>query len=346
MKILFLSANHYFPQLIGGTETSTHDTCLALAAGGHTPRVLAAMKPRGALSFGLRLRRHLLRDPWPADRHLGYEVFRVWDVIGALPALVEKLDPEVLVVVKNHAPLIAAARATGRRCVVYLHSVDFCDFSREPGLGFIANSEFTARRLHERFGFEATVIPPWIEPARYATETSREVALFVNPTRSKGVETVFALARLRPDIPFLICESWPLAPEHKAACLARAAQLGNVRWQTPTREMRRVYARARVLLVPSEIDEAWGRVVSEAQASGIPVIASDRGGLPEAVGPGGLVIEGQAEDALARYHAALSRLWDEPAAYRDYSQRAAMHARREAVQPALMIEKFLGALAS
>lgn len=43
-----------------------------------------------------------------------------------------------------------------------------------------------------------------------------------------------------------------------------------------------------VLVVPSLWQEAWGLVATEAQLRGIPVIASDVGGLPEAkryVGP-------------------------------------------------------------
>ena len=54
--------------------------------------------------------------------------------------------------------------------------------------------------------------------------------------------------------------------------------------------MAREYAQARILLVPSVWEEAWGRVVTEAQLSGIPVLASAIGGLPESVGPGGILV--------------------------------------------------------
>ncbi len=56
-----------------------------------------------------------------------------------------------------------------------------------------------------------------------------------------------------------------------------------------TMDTRSVYAATRVLLVPSQWKaETWGRVASEAQFSGIPVLASDVGGSPEAVAPGGV----------------------------------------------------------
>ncbi len=46
----------------------------------------------------------------------------------------------------------------------------------------------------------------------------------------------------------------------------------------------------RILLVPSVTQEASARVVAEALVNGIPVIASERGGLPENCGRGGFII--------------------------------------------------------
>lgn len=53
-------------------------------------------------------------------------------------------------------------------------------------------------------------------------------------------------------------------------------------------DMEPVYDNVSVLIVPSLWQEAWGIVATEAQLRGIPVIASNVGGLPEAkryVGP-------------------------------------------------------------
>lgn len=50
-------------------------------------------------------------------------------------------------------------------------------------------------------------------------------------------------------------------------------------WGTPGS----VYANAKLLLAPSRWHEAFPRVVLEAQALGIPVVASARGGIPEAI---------------------------------------------------------------
>jgi glycosyltransferase involved in cell wall biosynthesis len=55
--------------------------------------------------------------------------------------------------------------------------------------------------------------------------------------------------------------------------------------------------------------EQFGRVVVEAQASGVPVVASASGALPDVVGESGLLVPPDDPVAL---HAALRRFLDEP----------------------------------
>ena len=68
-----------------------------------------------------------------------------------------------------------------------------------------------------------------------------------------------------------------------------------------------------VLAVPSVTTDGWveqfGRVVVEGQASGVPVVASDSGALPDVVGETGLLVPPSDPTALA---SALVRLLDEP----------------------------------
>jgi glycosyltransferase involved in cell wall biosynthesis len=73
------------------------------------------------------------------------------------------------------------------------------------------------------------------------------------------------------------------------------------------------YRRFDVLAVPSVPMPGWleqfGRVVVEAQASGIPVVASASGALPDVVGEDGLLVPPRDPSAL---RSALVRLLDEP----------------------------------
>ena len=63
--------------------------------------------------------------------------------------------------------------------------------------------------------------------------------------------------------------------------------------QLPKNELQKLYSRADVVVVPSIVQEAFGRVALEALVSGTPVVASSRGGLPEIVEDGvtGLVVD-------------------------------------------------------
>ena len=62
-----------------------------------------------------------------------------------------------------------------------------------------------------------------------------------------------------------------------------------------------VYRSATVAVVPSVFPEALGLTSLEAQASGVPVVVSSAGGLPETVRPGesGIVFENGDVDGLA-----------------------------------------------
>ena len=90
------------------------------------------------------------------------------------------------------------------------------------------------------------------------------------------------LSRRRPDIPLLLVEG-----AGKASFLP---QLGidlsgvkNLRIMPNTPDPRQFYAVTKLLLMPSLMENA-GFVAMEAMTNGIPVLASNRGGLPETIG--------------------------------------------------------------
>jgi glycosyltransferase involved in cell wall biosynthesis len=113
---------------------------------------------------------------------------------------------------------------------------------------------------------------------------------------------------------------------------------GNVEWGARVADMREVYGRARFVLAPSAWEEPWGRIATEAQVSGIPVLASDRGGLPEAVGPGGILLD--PEGPFDRWIEALSALWDDPEVLHRYGEAARLHSARPEIQPERLAGRF------
>ena len=65
------------------------------------------------------------------------------------------------------------------------------------------------------------------------------------------------------------------------------SDLSNLNRMANTPEPRDFYRVSRVVLMPSLWRESLGRVTVEAMANGIPVLASDRGALPETLGDAG-----------------------------------------------------------
>ena len=82
--------------------------------------------------------------------------------------------------------------------------------------------------------------------------------------------------------------------------LAGRLRVGSrVHYVGPRRDVHRVMEAADVVLVPSVWDEPFGLVAAEAQLVGVPVVASDRGALPELIGEGRLGLVAPAGDAAA-----------------------------------------------
>lgn len=76
-----------------------------------------------------------------------------------------------------------------------------------------------------------------------------------------------------------------------------------------TERLVRYYAEATIVVVPS-IYEGFGLPAGEAMASGVPVIATDGGALPEVVGDAGVQVPVKDSDAIA---AAIESLLEDPA---------------------------------
>jgi glycosyltransferase involved in cell wall biosynthesis len=81
-----------------------------------------------------------------------------------------------------------------------------------------------------------------------------------------------------PDVGFAVVPGWGTTTEDRRAL----ERLGNVRFLPNARYIDEVLARTRVLLMPSLWYEGFGLIVMESMLRGIPVVASDSGGLVEA----------------------------------------------------------------
>jgi len=337
LRVLFATDHIHFPQGGGGAERNTHELCLALRGQDVLPAVSCSLRADHSwLSWRNRIRRKLPPGhEFIEDSVCGYPVFRGWrqDRVGEV---VRRFRPDVVVVQSTHPEnLLRALAPCGVPVAVYFHEVEEIGHLAAlagSGLTVLANSDFTAARLLEVCGLRCRVVLPLIDPRSYRVETHPGRVLFVNTVPRKGLDIAFGLAERRPDIPFDFVLSWILPPERVAQLSARASAAGNIVLHPPTRDMRRLYARAKIVLAPSQWEEAWGRVATEAHVNGIPVLGSDRGGLPQAIGPGGLVVP--ADAPIETWLAALDRIWNDPS---PYIAQAKTYATRPEIQPETIV---------
>ncbi|MGU3390547.1 glycosyltransferase [Sphingomonas sp. M1A8_2b] len=347
LRIVFASGNGYLPEFSGGVQSSTDHLVRQCNAAGHRAWVLAALFGLGPAGLASRIKLKFSRSAVATDHRLGYPVMRAWSPWIAAGDVMRKVRPDVVLVQCQHAVRIGKAFAAhDAPLVVYLRNVEFSELDGDPndlpGALFIANSQFTAGAYKARFGIDSIVIPPLIDSDRYRTQTTREFVTFINPDPKKGLAKALEIAAACPTIPFLFVESWTLSGERLTEMTRVLKDLPNVTFQRRVDDMRTVFSRTRILLAPSQWEEAWGRVASEAHCSGIPVLGSNRGGLPEAIGPGGTVLDYDAP--LEKWVSALRELWSDDDAYRKYSDAALGHMQRPEMNPERQFEKFLSVL--
>jgi glycosyltransferase involved in cell wall biosynthesis len=352
MKILFASKRPPYPFFQGGAARSAHYLLSELVSTGHA-RCLAVGDARYAIS-GWRMPEAVdhaalgiiavNQDGENPSLDCGYPVRLLGGLGEDLPKLIDDFDPDVVwTQLEGMEDVARIASRAGRSVVLYLRDAeDRPELLRsvaETGCCFVCNSEFMAARVRRLTGRGAGVIYPSLESSFGVRGDPDGFITMINPHHVKGVETFLAVARALPTQRFLLVESWILDPPALATLQQRLAGQPNVTFMRRVADIGEVYARTRLLLVPSLWEEAFGRVAIEAQSCGIPVLASRRGGLPESVGDGGLCVDDYVNPAA--WVTAILGVVESEDRYRLLSARALTHAAGEPFTTAHAARRFL-----
>jgi glycosyltransferase involved in cell wall biosynthesis len=261
--------------------------------------------------------------------------------------VLDRFQPEILLTYGGHPAsreLMRRARAKGAAVVFHLHNFAYNDRRGfEDVDAVIFPSEYSRRLYARRVGLDGTVISDPIRLDKVIAENPEpRYVTFINPQPDKGA-AVFArialeLGRRRPDIPLLVVEGRGKA-DGLAGLPVDLSTLTNLNRMAITPDPRDFYRVSRVVLMPSLWRESLGRVPIEAMANGIPVLASDRGALPETLGEAGFVFtiperctpaSGVVPTAqeVAPWVGVIERLWDDPVFEAEHRRRALAEARR------------------
>jgi N-acetyl-alpha-D-glucosaminyl L-malate synthase BshA len=180
------------------------------------------------------------------------------------------------------------------------------------------------------------VIPNFIDPARFQATTrpaGRPILLHISNFRAikspQRLAHIFSGIRAKLDAELWLVGDGPELPAVRAL-LAQAGHTADVRYWGLQREVSAIVPQASLLLVTSDY-ESFCLAALEAQACGVPVLATRVGGLPEVVahGTSGLLLPPDDLAAFAREGVAL--LTDAPR-YQAMTQAAVRQARRFATE--------------
>jgi glycosyltransferase involved in cell wall biosynthesis len=291
MRILLTSNASYIPPR-GGATRSNLIWLDHLARAGHQCRIVCG--PSGA---GAELPYHpsiaVLAVEEPARR------------VHALREQIGEFRPDWVLVSSEdlgHALLREAQHSAAGRVVYLAHTPQFYPFGpaswnpdRAAALlvgeaaGIVAIGHHMAAYIERELGRPAAVIhPPLYGPGPFThySNFERGSITMINPCAVKGISIFLEIAARMPREAFAVLPGWGTTAEDRRAL----ERLPNVRFLPNAREIDDVLAGTRVLLMPSLWYEGFGLIVMENMLRGIPVVASDSGGLKEAKSGTGYVI--------------------------------------------------------
>jgi len=243
---------------------------------------------------------------------------------------VERLSGATFDVAHSAHPLLMPARRAAQ--IVTIHDLDFLDHpehtAREirrdyPALAarharrasrVIVSSWQTAHEVETRLGVDASRIvlcpagaPDWARDVGAATTRTPRHVLFLGTLEPRkniaGLLDAWerVLAALPDAPPLVLAGRATPETERDRERLRREPLAGHVRAEGYVDDAGRqaLYRDAAALVVPS-FHEGFGLTALEAMACGVPVVASNRGSLPDVVGDAGLLVDPADAGAMAQ----------------------------------------------
>lgn len=311
-----------------GSETVLHSILAKMAAEGHEVRCYVTACPE-------------------ADRAMldGVEIISVRSAMHAVSKL-QPWQPHVTFTHHDNAVTVLQMRRRIRSRVIFLthNEMDVTKAPLKLQPDFVVwNTEWVKESLQRKVPEARTLRgmvmhPPFQYDAHKISRDSRprEAITLVNHNEHKGAHVIYALAEMMPERGFIVVDGGhgvqvPV-PRH----------LRNVERVPQNPDMRPVWARSRIVLMPS-LYESFGLVSVEAGVSGIPVIAHPTPGLREALGSAGIFAD---RDDVQTYADVIEMLDDEEI-YARFSAKAMLNSALKAertsaalAQLARQVEKF------
>ncbi|SHK13004.1 Glycosyl transferases group 1 [Anaerocolumna jejuensis DSM 15929] len=224
-----------------------------------------------------------------------YTVTSEFNIISFIRKTIEEFQPDITLV-SDTQPYILLETVTElkTKAVFLAHSQSTLPFGPDSFeedrdklrlfkklQGIISVSKFLDNYFRKWADVESKVIyfPSYGKgPFPYLGNFHNSFVTVINPSALKGFCIFRELARRMPNVQFAAVPTWATAEEE----LEEMKAAPNITLLKPSEDINDIYRKTRIFLMPSLWGESFGQVVIEAMLRGIPVIASNVGGLPEA----------------------------------------------------------------
>ncbi|WP_196220392.1 glycosyltransferase family 4 protein [Alcanivorax sp. VBW004] len=287
----------YYPHPVGGGEISNRLLLEALVARGWDVSVVTCRTDIQGVSSGVKV----YKTKGFKNRFLAI-VFRNFFLKKESFFRAKEIDPDVVVCGPT---ALACARDVGATCSVriglivrafenfkFLIERDFESRSikrwvaalfignyqvvNKPADFYIYNSEYMRATISPCINGNGYVVYPSVDiPVSKRIVNQISNVHMVGLSREKGCGILLKIADRFPELSFSVYGKW----DKSISLNELPGNVSYMGWTDPDG----IYGAADIFLVPSQVDEAFGRVAVEALAYGCIVLVSDKGGLPETV---------------------------------------------------------------
>jgi surfactin synthase thioesterase subunit/glycosyltransferase involved in cell wall biosynthesis len=308
VRILLAHNSTYFPST-GGGDKSNRLLMEGLAALGHSVRVATRVEnfgPEGHQRLVEELRKRGIEPDISDGTMARFELHGV-DVLTLslsphlrpfFQAQIDEFDPDIIVTSTDDPGQLLfglAVKAPRVRVVYLVRATIAVPFGPDSSMvsatktealkradGVVGVSHYVANYVREWSGLDAVHVPiSLLDPGSEFPELGHwdnPYVCMVNPCAVKGISIFLQIADLMPDVEFAAVPLWGTQKEE----LDELRMRPNIHLIGPYDNMDDLLRQTSIMLVPSVWAEARSRVVLESMSRGIPVLASDVGGLHEA----------------------------------------------------------------
>lgn len=299
MRILFANGRQTYPLFQGGDGISMHNLLSRLYQDQHQVLHIGKLDPphiehsqHQTLKMLTKLQvKYKESNDGISYGIYGYKCILVEDksFIRNLSKHIVSFSPDIILTqLNNSQEVIQVAAGCRKKIILLIHDHDplnYLTINNSHNISHIIfNSKSTSNHFKKLLKCSSSIIYPSIRLEDYLCNViNPKYITMINPIFSKGIAIVQQVAKHFPKEKFLLIKGWR-KPELSNSCS------NNIIIKNRQYDMRKIYEKSKLVLIPSQWEESFCRIIPEAGINKIPIIASRVGGIPEALGEGGILI--------------------------------------------------------